>query len=236
MRKFIEPLAWLVSISLIVYAVYWAVGPSIVKPSYASEVSDKVIADMNEAAPKFPRKPLLSADVKVLLDQGHGSAFYAGNNLWLTAAHVVDGPSKRLDLKFADGSTRKATVLWISKTTDVALLQADGEGVAVSPINCGMPQVGDDITLAGNPVGLEFIRAFGRIAGEEREIGPWKSVVVVSAPTIPGQSGGAVYNSQGEVVGITVGLSLMPLGFAASTTGYGFVVPGSTICQLLARV
>lgn len=201
----------------------------------ASEIADQEVAIINKAAPKFPRRPLLSADVKVMLDRGHGSAVHLGSGLYLTAAHVVADPSKRLDLRFKGGSIRKAEVLWISKERDVALLKASGDGVSSVRLNCSVPSIGDEVTLAGNPMALEDIVAFGRIAGDEREVGRWKSVFVVSGPIIPGQSGGAVYNMDHELIGISVGLALFPIGFSGSASGYGFVVPGRVLCELLAR-
>lgn len=89
--------------------------------------------------------------------------------------------------------------------------------------------------MAGNPVALENIVAFGRVAGDERTIGHWKIVIVISGPIIPGQSGGAVYNKDHELVGISVGLALFPIGYTGSATGYGFAVSGREICTLLAR-
>lgn len=201
----------------------------------ASEIADQEIATLNKAGPKFPRKPLLPADVKVMLDRGHGSGVHIGSGLFLTAAHVVANPSKRLDLRFKDGSIRPAEILWISKERDIALLKANSDGVSFARVNCGVPQIGDELTMAGNPVSLENIVAFGRVAGEEREMAHWKSVFVISGPIIPGQSGGAVYNKDHELVGISVGLALFPIGFTGSATGYGFAVPGRTLCQLLAR-
>lgn len=231
-----EIFAWAASVCLLGGAIWYSLPSLVLKPSYASEVAKQEVAKLNTAAPKFDRKPLLSANVKVLLDRGHGSGWHDGNGYYWTAAHVVSGESKRLDLRFADGSIRKAEIMWISKAYDVALLKADGSGVEAKSLNCTMPKVGDDITLAGNPVALENITAFGRIAGDERSIGPWKSVLVVSAPVIPGQSGGPVYDKDGKVIGMSVGLSLFPIGFgSASATGYGFVVPGRRLCDLTAR-
>lgn len=89
--------------------------------------------------------------------------------------------------------------------------------------------------MAGNPVALEDIIAFGRVAGESRSIGHWKSVFVISGPVIPGQSGGAVYDKDHNLVGISVGLALFPVGFSGSATGYGFAVGGDVLCELLAR-
>lgn len=234
MRVF-EPLAWLASISLIGGAIYYSIGETIVKPSYASEIAAQEIAKLNDAAPKFKRRPLLPADAKLVLDKGHGSAVAIGHDLWLTAAHVILNPSKRLDMRLKDGSLRKAEILWISKERDIALLKANSDGVSFARINCGMPKIGDDVTMAGNPVALEDIVGFGRIAGDEREIGHWKSVIVISGPIIPGQSGGAVYNKDHELIGISVGLALFPVGFSGSATGYGFAVPGRTLCQLMAK-
>lgn len=169
---------------------------------------------------------LQSADVKVLLDKGHGSAVHIGNGYFLTAAHVADASTGRLDIKLHDKSIRKATKLWSSKDYDIA----------TSSLSCEMVKVGTPLTLTGNPMMLEDITSFGRIAGDERTLEHWKSVLVVSAPTIPGQSGGAVYNEKHEIVGITVGMMALPIGpFSASVTGYGTIVPSKTICGLLGR-
>jgi S1-C subfamily serine protease len=61
-------------------------------------------------------------------------------------------------------------------------------------------------------------------------------LLVTDITTVPGQSGGPVLNADGKVVGITVGVMRVPMGFAsASYVGVGFIVPGKTICNLLAR-
>lgn len=230
---FIHILAALLAVTLMAIGLRSVSIPN--STALASEVAEQEIAALNEAAPKFPRQDLLPADVKVVLDRGHGSAVHIGHGLYISAAHVVLNPSKRLDLKFKGGSTRKAEVLWISKERDIALLKADGDGVAFARLNCGVPAIGDEVTMAGNPVALENIVGFGRVAGDERSIGHWKSVFVISGPVIPGQSGGAVYNKDHELIGISVGLALFPVGIAGSATGYGFAVGGRTLCQLLAR-
>jgi S1-C subfamily serine protease len=170
-----------------------------------------------------------------VLDRGHGSGVHLGGGLWLTAAHVVADPSKRLDLQFKDGSIRKAEVLWASKERDIALLRADGAGVHSANLKCSVPEIGDDITMAGNPVALDNIIAFGKVAGDRRSMGHWTSVFIISGPVIPGQSGGAVYDKDHNLIGISVGLMLFPVGFSGSATGYGFAVDGQTICTLLAR-
>lgn len=230
-----EPLAWLASISLIGGIVYWSVGETIVKPSYASELAAQEIAKLNAAAPKFPRKPLLPADVKVVLEGGHGSAVYIGSGVFLTAAHVVSKITKPFTIKLHDGSVRKAEVLWFNTKYDIGLIAADGDGLRSSDLQCRELEVGETIRVEGNPTIMEFVSATGRIAGAGRKIGFWERVQVVDITILPGQSGGPVYDVGGKLVGITVGVATYGMGWAAAPTGFGFVVPGKSICQLLAR-
>lgn len=201
----------------------------------ASEVADQEIAAINKAAPKADRKPLLPADVKVIWGAGHGSGFYIGNDLFVTAAHVVNGKSKKAQIKSHDGKLRDFKVLWRTEgDLDIPLLKANGAGLSSDSINCAGAAVGDDITMAGNPMTLEFIRTFGKVAGEERAWLHWSNVQVISAPSIPGQSGGPVYDKDKEVVGVFVGLQLVP-SFVMVPTGYGVMIPSRVVCELLAR-
>lgn len=231
------PLIFTAVIALALMSVGASIFPflNVNQTAVASEVAEQEVAAINRAAPKFPRKPMLSADVKVLLDRGHGSGVFVAPGLVLTAAHVVLNPSKRLDLRFNGGEIRPAEILWVSKERDIALLKAKGDDVSFARLRCDVPKIGEEVTMAGNPVGLEEIIAFGRVAGDSRAIGDWKSVFVISGPVIPGQSGGAVYDKDHNLVGISVGLALFPIGYTGSATGYGFAVGGDVLCQLLAR-
>lgn len=179
---------------------------------------------------------LLDATVKVLRENGHGSAVHIGGGYFLTAAHVVDG-ADRVDLVDVSSGKHDAEVLWSNKSYDIALLRSDETpAIATANLACVTPSVGDAITASGNPLNNDFITVWGKIAGGVREIGIWKSVVVTDIVTVPGQSGGPVWDESGSIVGITVGVSVIRQGFSASLVGLGYVVPGSAVCGLLARV
>lgn len=227
--------AALVALALMGVGLKFFPFPDPIKPLYAAEIVNQEIAKLNDAAPKFKRRPLLASDVKVLLDQGHGSGVHLPGNFYLTAAHVVANPSKRLDLKFRDGSIRKARVLWANKQLDVALLYADGTGVESANLSCREVAELEPVTLKGNPTIMEFVTSTGKVAGVTRGLGQWERALIVDATILPGQSGGPAFDAKGDLIGLVVGVATVGGGFSFSMTGYGFIVPGPSICQLLAR-
>jgi len=177
--------------------------------------------------------------VKVSDKDGHGSGVNIGNGFVVTAGHVADG-NKTVKLKTSDGRELDADVLWVNNTYDIALLRADGLGGG-SSLDCRTAKTGEQIQAAGNPMDLEFVSSFGRIAGDVREAGPWKEVLVTDITIVMGQSGGPVFEPDGRVIGITVGVATATLqggiiGATPSLTGFGLVVPSSTVCRLMGRV
>ena len=78
---------------------------------------------------------------------------------------------------------------------------------------------------------VDFVYTSGTVVGAARPMGPWASVLPVDGTVIYGQSGGGVVDANGNVVGIAVGLLPTQYGIAA----FGFVVPASAVCNLLAR-
>ncbi|TGU03691.1 serine protease, partial [bacterium M00.F.Ca.ET.156.01.1.1] len=92
----------------------------------------------------------------------------------------------------------KADVLWVNKANDIALLRTSSDGLGVAKLACHAVNVGDPIVAYGNPLKIEFVTAYAKIAGEPRETGPWKSVYVTDITTVMGQSGGPVYADNGD--------------------------------------
>jgi S1-C subfamily serine protease len=184
------------------------------------------------------RPATFDAVVKVMRPNGLGSGVSLPGGVVLTAAHVVTGATT-VSLKLTDGKTVGAEVMWASPAHDVALLRTDAS-IPAARLSCDEASVGDEVRAVGAPLGVEFISSFGRIAGKSRPIGQVKSVLVTDITTINGNSGGPLFNSAGEVVGISSMIMLAPLGDkrapTPSTTGFGFAVPSSVICRLMGRV
>lgn len=190
--------------------------------------------------------PTTSEDsaIKISLADGLGSGVHIGGGNILTAAHVV-GDAKMVKIKTFAGIEGDADVLWINKDFDIALIHTGGNVSGSSELDCREPRFGEQIQAVGNPLGMEFIASFGRVAGAGRQLGNWKRVVVTDMTTVMGQSGGGIFANDGRVVGINVGVTIAPLQsgkdaaggavYTPTMTGFGFVVPSSVVCDLLAR-
>ncbi len=190
--------------------------------------------------------PTTSEDsaIKIIVADGLGSGVHIGSGNILTAAHVV-GDAKTVKIKTFAGIEGDADVLWTNKEFDIALIHTGGNVSGSSELDCREPRFGEQLQAIGNPLGIEFVASFGRVAGKARATGPWKSVIVTDMTTVMGQSGGGVFANDGRIVGINVGVTLAPLKsgkdaagadtYTPTMTGFGFVVPASVVCDLLAR-
>ena len=184
------------------------------------------------------------SSIKISVANGLGSGVHIGGGNIVTAAHVVDD-AKTVKIKTNAGIESDADVLWVNKDYDIALIHTAGNVGGSSELDCREPRFGEQIQAVGNPLGMEFIASFGRVAGAGRQLGAWKRVIVTDMTTVMGQSGGGIFANDGRVVGINVGVTLATLKsgkdaagadtFTPTMTGFGFVVPASVVCDLLAR-
>jgi S1-C subfamily serine protease len=167
----------------------------------------------------------------VRADGGHGSGVVVRPGQIITAAHVVVGQEEVL-IVFADKSSAKGIVLWTDTKNDTALVAvAPSTTKAFAPLRCGAPlRVGEDIYTIGHPGALTWIATFGRVSGTVEHY------VITQLAVWFGNSGGGVYDSQGQVVGIAVGLVIEDIQGSMgdkSITGLSAIIPATTICKLI---
>ena len=175
--------------------------------------------------------------IKISHEKGHGSAVHIGDRYALTAAHVLPAGAKTITALFDDDISHEAEVLWRNDAYDVALLRLPEDiSIAHSRLSCRVPKPDEMVIANGNPLGLQWIKTRGYIAGGAIDVGRWKSVVTLSIPIAGGMSGGALFDARGDLVGILVGAPLQPVGMGVSFVGLAFAVPGKTVCDLMARV
>ena len=145
-----------------------------------------------------------SAVYQVRTAEGIGTAFYIGNDVWLTAAHVVAGASTVT--LHNDGSELEATILGGSSEADMALLKAPGTGIGpLSFARLTSAKAGDSLFVVGYPlyVAEEPSVARGVLSRTEidRQLG---TLIVTDASANPGNSGGPVVDECGRVMGMIV--------------------------------
>ncbi len=176
--------------------------------------------------------PKHQAVVKLDTDIGHGTAVHIGQGVFLTAAHVLEGATE-VYVKIED-TTYDAKVLQADKATDVAFIRIDAlrSQAASKTLECRTPTVGEPVEAHGYPLDLEDVRTFGRVSTIMRPHGFWRDAVIVDITIAPGMSGGPVYSSKGNVIGMAVGVKQ----FGGALVPLSVIVPGSTICAVLAQV
>ena len=170
--------------------------------------------------------------------QGQGSGVLISHDCYiLTAAHVVDGTSEIL-VKTQDGKMRKATILFSEKTSDIALLQLQVLDSSLAHAKLGNSDnltIGQNVFAIGSPYGLENSFSSGIISAFRGFNMLYDGTVNVEfiqtdAAINSGNSGGPLFNSQGEVIGIASSILTVSGGFQ----GIGMVVSINTAKDLLA--
>jgi serine protease DegQ len=173
--------------------------------------------------------------VTIFTDDGLGSGvIYSAEGLILTNEHVVRGNSK-VEVAFADGQRVAGTVKATDPVSDLALVQADRKGLPAAKFATGLPRVGEPAVVIGSPLGFENTATAGIISGLHRQIpGSARSsqslvdLIQTDAPISPGNSGGAVVNAQGQVVGISEAYIPPQSGAVA----LGFAIPAGTATEV----
>jgi S1-C subfamily serine protease len=163
--------------------------------------------------------------------RGHGSAFYIGNDYFLTAGHVGEAEDE-LILKRQDGRIIKAETVWVAVHSDWSLLKAEKPvaNMEALTLTCKEPKVDDKVYTIGNPASLNFIKTHGTVAAFQETIEGYdgENIYVTDMTTYFGNSGGPVFNDKGEVWGnLVAGLQ---------GTALSIVEPVSKICDILPKV
>lgn len=155
----------------------------------------------------------------------------------LTAAHVVDGSSK-IKVKTQDGKLRDATVLFSEKSADIALLKLDIPDSKLAHATLGnsdVMAVGQNVYAIGSPYGMENSFSSGIVSAFRSFNALYDGTVNIEfiqtdAAINSGNSGGPLFNSNGEVVGIASSILTVSGGFQ----GIGMAVTSNTVKSLLA--
>jgi serine protease Do len=179
--------------------------------------------------------------VTVQVGEGVGSGVVLRPDVVVTNQHVV-GQQREVTIAYADGARSPGTVLATDTVTDLAVVGTERRNLPVPEFRAELPRPGERALAIGSPLGFQNSVTAGIISGLHREIpgsaGQTQSLVDLiqtDASISPGNSGGALIDTSGRVVGINEAY-IPPTAGAVSL---GFAIPSATVVnvadQLLAN-
>jgi serine protease Do len=150
----------------------------------------------------------------------------------ITNNHVI-ADADEISAKFSDGTSLVAEVIGRDEKTDIAVLRVDSEEPLPS-LNFGSAEklrVGDWVMAIGNPFGLGGTVTVGIVSARNRNIqsGPYDNFIQTDAAINRGNSGGPLFNLDGEVIGINTAI-YSPTG---GSIGIGFAIPAESAVNVI---
>jgi serine protease DegQ len=178
--------------------------------------------------------------VTISHDQGSGSGvIWSRDGVVVTNAHVV-GDVRSVEVAFFDGRRADGRVRATDPDTDLAVVDTERRDLQPATFQKTLPAVGELAVAMGSPLGFENTVTAGIISGLHREI-PGSAdqgirslvdLVQTDAAISPGNSGGALVNQRGEVIGINVAYIPPEQGAVA----IGFAIPGATAVDVVGQL
>lgn len=165
-----------------------------------------------------------------------GSGFVIDPTGYIVTNNHVIADADEIYANFNDGSKLKAELIGRDPKTDLALLKVTPEKplTAVKFGDSDKMRVGDWVMAIGNPFGLGGTLTVGVVSARNRNInsGPYDNFLQTDAAINRGNSGGPLFNMEGEVVGINTAI-ISPSG---GSIGIGFAVPSATAEPIIAQL
>ena len=141
----------------------------------------------------------------------------------VTNNHVVDGADELTVTLNENSKEYSARIIGADKTTDLALIKIDAKNLpAIVVANSDDVRIGEWVLAVGNPLGLNNTVTAGIVSAKARSMGQGvSSMIQTDAAINQGNSGGALVNTRGELIGINA----MIYSQTGSNIGYGFAIP-----------
>jgi S1-C subfamily serine protease len=177
--------------------------------------------------------------VTIKTSEGLGSGvIWSANGVIATDAHVV-GTSKSVTVTFADGKSMSASVVATDAVTDIAAVKVSRSGLPAAKFEEPLPSLGDLAIAIGSPLGFTNSVTAGVVSGLGRSIPGSASqtqslvdLIQTDAAISPGNSGGALVDGKGRVVGLAEAY-IPPSQGAVSL---GFAIPSHTVVDTMTQL
>jgi len=171
-----------------------------------------------------------------------GSGFILSKDGYIITNHHVIENSNSITVAFYDGSTAAADLVGYDASNDIAVLKVEAEDL--TPVVIGDSanmNVGDDVVAIGNPLGeLTFSLTAGAVSALSREVttsnGITMNLIQTDCAINSGNSGGALFNMYGEVIGITNAKYSSNSSSEASIDNIGFAIPVNNVKNIVKSI
>lgn len=162
---------------------------------------------------------------QIVSGAGSGVIFTADGYI-ITNAHVVEG-AQQITVKLNDGTTYNATLIGSDSRSDIAVIKIDASGLTPAILgDSDTIAIGETAIAVGNPSNLGVTSTDGIISALNRSVtveGNTMNLIQTSAAISPGNSGGGLFNSKGELIGIVNAKNA-----DENAEGLGFAIPINT--------
>lgn len=190
-----------------------------------------VVAEVEPSVVSIETELLFQRGRRFTTASGAGTGVVLEDGLVLTNAHVVDG-ADAVTVTGVDGRARSATIVAGDPSSDIAVLRVD-DAAGLVPATLGVVDdvaVGDDVVAIGNALALEggltvtrgIVSALDRSI--ETEMGTLEGLVQTDAAISSGNSGGALVNAAGQVIGINTAVASGGGPVTASNIGFAISI------------
>lgn len=194
-------------------------------PSFA-DLAEKLTPSVVNIS-SFSQNETENGEGNTPLSESLGSGFIIdGNGYIITNNHVVD-KAESISITLSDNTKTEARVIGKDPKTDLALIKIETKRPlnAVKFGDSDKIRVGDWVLAIGNPFGLGSSVTAGIVSAKSRDIesGPYDSFIQTDASINQGNSGGPMFNLQGEVIGISSAI----FSTTGASQGVGFAIPAN---------
>jgi serine protease Do len=223
---------------------------AVVNISTSQTIEAKGGSEGRGAAPKLPpgspfeeffdefknRRGGSGGDLQAHKTTSLGSGFIIDTSgIVVTNNHVIDGADE-INVIMNDGSKFKAELIGVDKKTDLAVLKFTPSKplIAVKFGDSDKLRLGEWVIAIGNPFSLGGTVTAGIVSARNRDIsqGPYDSYIQTDAAINRGNSGGPLFNLDGDVIGVNT-LIISPTG---GSIGIGFAVPSKIVAGVVAQL
>lgn len=171
------------------------------------------------------------------IQQSLGSGVIVSEDGLVLTNHHVIAEADEIQAVLWDGRVTRARVIGTDRETDLAVLKIEGSGLPALQLDPSVPlRVGDVVLAIGNPFGLGNTVTQGIVSGLGRNqlnVSTYEDYIQTDAAINQGNSGGALINARGQLIGIN---TAMLSRFIANAEGIGFAIPVTTARQVLDQI